>query len=511
MNGGASAVRSPASFSTSATRATPTRWRALRRRRPIPITAAETHFMAGWIALRFLNDPATALTHFAHIDDGAVDPLTIARAQYWRGRAHEALGRAEEMRKEYEAAAAYPTTYYGQLARARLGHDDVVEVRQPPEPLDSSTSEVLRAAEMLYKTGEGNLAMAFVTDVGQDEQRSRRDLGRRQDHCALQGCPGDAAARQGRARPRHAHGPLRLPGHRRAALHRDRPPLDRCIVYAITRTESGFDPGDKSAAQAVGLMQVTPSAGRDTAKRFGVSYSWDKLVHDSVYNTQMGAAELSALLKDYRGSYVLTFAGYNAGRGRVEQWMAAHGDPRDPKVDAVDWVERIPFSETRNYVQRVMENLQVYRKRFGDPSATIEPNLHRAAMIGASGADGGPGARSDHGRADAAEQLSRNETEMEMAGLVPAIFFCRFSRTTIVAQPAHRVVRSNWRSSSLPRATAAASAALADFLPASACSISSSMTSRISTKEPSRRPRELSVGGWSMICSMPIAAPGVRS
>jgi soluble lytic murein transglycosylase len=160
------------------------------------------------------------------------------------------------------------------------------------------------------------------------------------------------------------------------------PPLDRCVVYAITRTESGFDPGDKSAAQAVGLMQVTPSAGRDTAKRFGVSYSWDRLVNDSVYNTQMGAAELSGLLKDYRGSYILTFAGYNAGRGRVEQWMALHGDPRDPKVDAVDWVERIPFSETRNYVQRVMENMQVYRKRFGERAATIEPNLHRAALIG---------------------------------------------------------------------------------------------------------------------------------
>ena len=158
-------------------------------------------------------------------------------------------------------------------------------------------------------------------------------------------------------------------------------PLDRCIVYAIVRTESGFDQNDKSPAKAVGLMQVTPEAGRDTAKRFGMSYDWKRLVSDPAYNTQMGAAELAALLKDYRGSLVLTFAGYNAGRGRVQQWMAQHGDPRDPKVDAVDWVERIPFSETRNYVQRVMENLQVYRKRFGEATATIERNLHRAAAV----------------------------------------------------------------------------------------------------------------------------------
>ena len=128
-------------------------------------------------------------------------------------------------------------------------------------------------------------------------------------------------------------------------------------------------------------MQVTPAAGRDTAKRFGIAYNWDRLRSDPVYNTQMGAAEISALLKDYRGSLILTFAGYNAGRGRVQQWVAQHGDPRDPKVDAVDWVERIPFAETRNYVQRVMENLGVYQKRFGETTATVEPNLHRAAGV----------------------------------------------------------------------------------------------------------------------------------
>jgi len=150
----------------------------------------------------------------------------------------------------------------------------------------------------------------------------------------------------------------------------------------VARTESAFDQRDKSSANAVGLMQITPEAGRDTAKRFGVTYDWDRMVSDPVYNTQMGAAELSALLKEYGGSHIMTFAGYNAGRGRVRDWVKAYGDPRDPNVDAVDWVERIPFSETRNYVQRVMENLLVYRARFGagaaaiakvdQPSATVE-------------------------------------------------------------------------------------------------------------------------------------------
>ena len=126
-------------------------------------------------------------------------------------------------------------------------------------------------------------------------------------------------------------------------------------------------------------MQVTPEAGRDTAKRFGATYDWARMVSDPVYNTQMGSAELAALLREYNGSHILTFAGYNAGRGRVRQWVKQYGDPRDPNVDAIDWVERIPFAETRNYVQRVMENLLVYRVRFDAGSVMVSDfDQHRA-------------------------------------------------------------------------------------------------------------------------------------
>jgi soluble lytic murein transglycosylase len=144
------------------------------------------------------------------------------------------------------------------------------------------------------------------------------------------------------------------------------PEVDRSIVYAVMRTESGFDPRDVSPANAVGLMQVTPEAGRDTASRFRLPFDWTRMICDPVYNTQMGAAELAGLMRDYRDFFLLIFAGYNAGRGRVEKWIAQYGDPRHPNVDPVDWVERIPFAETRNYVERVMENLQVYRMLFAN-------------------------------------------------------------------------------------------------------------------------------------------------
>ena len=346
-----------------------------------PYYRAEFHFMTGWIALRFLADPATALKHFAHVDDGSADPIVLARAAYWRGRAAEAIGQFEEMHAQYEAAAHYHTAYYGQLARARLGLDEIVLQNPPSESMRDSAREMLHAAEILYAIGERDLAVSFMRDFAEESSDATAiaALGQLTAHfkdAQAMLLIGKAAVARGLAMDQYAFPDIGVPLY--GAIG---PPLDRCIVYSIVRTESGFDQRDMSPANAVGLMQVTPVAGRDTAKRFGVTYDWNRLVSDPVYNTQIGAAELAALLKEYRGSYILTFAAYNAGRGRVQQWVAQHGDPRDPKVDAVDWVERIPFAETRNYVQRVVENLQVYRTRFGASIPTTEPNLHRAANI----------------------------------------------------------------------------------------------------------------------------------
>jgi soluble lytic murein transglycosylase len=333
---------------------------------------ADVHFMCGWIALRYLYDPTTAATHFAHIDDGATNPIVLARANYWRGRAAAALGNKDTMIAFYEAAARYPTAYYGQLARAKLGRDGI-ELHAPSPVLASAdapaTDERVRAADMLYEIGERDIALNFIADLGDQSQ----DVALLQALGELAGRRNDARAMLQVGKPSLARGlPLDhyafpiigIPHHSQVA-----PEIERSMIYSVARTESAFDQRDKSAANAVGLMQVTPEAGRDTAKRFKVSYDWDRMVSDPVYNTQMGAAELSALLGEYKGSHIMTFAGYNAGRGRVRDWLRAYGDPRDPRVDAVDWVERIPLSETRNYVQRVIENLAVYRARFGGANA----------------------------------------------------------------------------------------------------------------------------------------------
>jgi soluble lytic murein transglycosylase len=158
------------------------------------------------------------------------------------------------------------------------------------------------------------------------------------------------------------------------------PPVEPAVVYSIVRQESWFNPKSISSAKAMGLMQVTPPAGRHVAKKFNVAFDQKRLLSDQSYNVQLGSAELGEVIKDYRGSYIMAFAAYNAGRGRVKEWVERFGDPRDPRVDPIDWVERIPFSETRNYVQRVMENVQVYRVRFGgNPRLLIEADLHRGS------------------------------------------------------------------------------------------------------------------------------------
>jgi soluble lytic murein transglycosylase len=337
-------------------------------------------FTAGWIALRFLNDPATALTHFARIPEGLTsnNPHALARAEYWRARALDALGRRDEARKAYEAAAQHSTVYYGQIARGRLGLPDL-PLRPPPQS-QGKQPDVVRAAEILYAVDERDLANIMLADLGE-----------RSDDINILAGLGEAAARANDARGMlllgkaalgrgfpfdyYAHPTVGLPGYAPIG-----PAIDPSIAYSIARTESHFNQRVVSTAKAVGLMQVTPDAGKYIAKKFKAIFDWKRMQTDPVYNTQMGTAELGDLIQFYRGSYILTFAGYNAGRGRVKEWIARFGDPRDPKVDPIDWVERIPFAETRNYVPRILEALQVYRVRFGGASKlSIEADLRRGS------------------------------------------------------------------------------------------------------------------------------------
>ncbi|MBR1199340.1 transglycosylase SLT domain-containing protein [Bradyrhizobium sp. AUGA SZCCT0240] len=344
------------------------------------IYKTEQEFTAGWIALRFLKDPAVAAQHFARIGVGSVNPTALARAGYWQGRAAEAAGRAQEARAAYTRAAEQSTSYYGQLARAKLGLPQI-DLNGVPRGRGAERLEIVRAVQLLYELQERELAIPIFGDMGEngdpDALAGLGELTARYTDARGMLLLGKAALNRGLPFDHYAYPVNGIPPFKSIG-----PEVEQSIVYAICRQESAFNQAVVSPAQAYGLMQVTPDAGRYVAKRAGVSFDLNRMKTDPVYNAAMGAAELGGLLEDYRGSYILTFAAYNAGRGSVKKWIERYGDPRDPKVDAVDWVEQIPFSETRNYVQRIMENLQVYRARFGGGTRLqIEADLRRGSSV----------------------------------------------------------------------------------------------------------------------------------
>ncbi|MEH2469490.1 soluble lytic murein transglycosylase [Nitrobacteraceae bacterium AZCC 2161] len=345
------------------------------------IYKTEQEFTAGWIALRFLKDPATAAQHFARIGVGSVNPTALARAGYWQGRAAEAAGRSQEARNAYTSAAEQSTSYYGQLARAKLGLPQI-ELNGAPGGRGRGIErlEIVRAVQLLYALDEREIAIPIFGDMGENGDPEALvglgELASRNGDARGMLLVGKAALNRGLPFDFYAYPTSGIPPYKSIG-----PEVEQSIVYAIARQESAFNPAVVSPANAYGLMQVTPDAGRYVTKKYGATFDLTKLKTDPVYNAALGAAELGGLIDDYRGSYIMTFAAYNAGRGSVRKWVERYGDPRDPKVDAVDWVESIPFSETRNYVQRIMENLQVYRARFGGGSRLqIEADLHRGSV-----------------------------------------------------------------------------------------------------------------------------------
>jgi soluble lytic murein transglycosylase len=341
---------------------------------------ADQQFTSGWIALTFLHEPAVALAHFAHITEGVSNPITLARAYYWQGRAAEAAGHDHDARGYYDSAARFPTAYYGQLARARL---DLTEVTLRPLPAptpDLHGLEAARVFEMLYAVDARDVVASMAADLADKANdpaalTTLAEIAKQHNDARATLLIGKTALGRGFPLELYAFPDFGVPDFQPIG-----PDVARYVVYSIARQESAFNPKIVSPANAYGLMQVTPAAARDTAKRFNVTYDQRRLANDPTYNAQFGAAELGNDLEFYRGSYILAFVAYNAGRGRARDWIAQFGDPRDPKVDPIDWIERIPISETRFYVQRVLENMQVYRARFDNGSRLlIDADLRRGS------------------------------------------------------------------------------------------------------------------------------------
>jgi soluble lytic murein transglycosylase len=344
------------------------------------IVDAEVH--AGWIALRFLKNPAVAAGHFAKARLAAVTPVSVARADYWQGRAAEAMG--EPSATEFHvAAAAHSQTFYGQLSLARIGERALPDERPDlSEPVlrGAGANRGLRVIRALIDAEARDLAQPMIIDAAKiaPDMETLVTLGDLLSQYQLPKLTlqmGKVAQARGLFSEEHAFPTFGIPSYEPAG-----PSAEAAIVYSIARQESEFDAAVISHAGARGLMQLMPATAMRTANRRNMPIDVTRLTTDPILNARIGAAHLADLLGEYNGSYVLSFAAYNAGGKRVREWTTAYGDPRDPAVDVVDWIERIPITETRHYVQKIMENLQVYRARlYGQRQLEIEADLKRGA------------------------------------------------------------------------------------------------------------------------------------
>ncbi|MCW5695466.1 MAG: lytic transglycosylase domain-containing protein [Bauldia sp.] len=335
------------------------------------LEVVEVAFQAGWVALTQLDRPDLAVAHFAALGDASSLPLSQSRSAYWLGRSNEALGQIADATAAYERAAHYATTFYGQLAAGRLGRTTLdiapapaIDEAAATALLDSGPFKAMVWLDAFDEGSDAALFARFLADTLPDaasiallaatlEAEGEHQLAVQVGKLAAnRDLPVDAIAFPMAAIPATALG-----------AHIDVP-----LVYAVARQESSFNSDAVSSAGAVGMLQLLPSTAEEMARAVGLPFSEARLASDPIYNATLGSAYLGRLISQYRGSIVLALAAYNAGFTRADAWIATYGDPRDPSVDTIDWIERIPFDETRNYVQRVLENLQVYRALLGDPT-----------------------------------------------------------------------------------------------------------------------------------------------
>ncbi len=341
-----------------------------------PSAAAEAEFHAGWYALRALNRPKLAAAHFARIAEISARPISASRAYYWLGRAAEA-GAGGDARAWYRRSAHFGTTFYGQLSAARLNEKAPELLYPKPTEADrirfAARPSVL-AIRRLEEIGYGDKAAPIYIQLAQEidsvgELALLAVLAEHNDKHYLALRVGKIAAMRGLDVGALSHPLGAIPASANISGS------GKALAYAIARQESEFNVSAISKAGARGLLQLMPATAKIIAARNGMRFSLIKLTTDPGYNATLGAHFLGEQLDRFNGSYILTFAGYNAGPKRAEEWIAKYGDPRGKPIDqVVDWIERIPYSETRNYVQRVMENYEIYKARLTG-SADIETDL----------------------------------------------------------------------------------------------------------------------------------------
>ncbi len=342
---------------------------------------AQAQWVTGWLALRFANKPTQAYERFIAMYHKVSTPVSKARASYWAGRAAQAMGQKAAAQGWYKKAAEFQTTFYGQLAGAALSKK--VELPKDKLPRLSSSdrrvfekNELVQTSRLFFKAEQkkrsGDFMDAFLKQEGTPKayRFAAEALAARGDYYSAVRVAKNAAKKE-----------LFLTKQSYPTITKQLEEIkfvEWALVHALIRQESVFDPGAKSRAGALGLMQLMPSTARDVAKNENIRYNSSWLTTKPKYNMYLGSLYIHHLLERYDNEYPLAIAAYNAGPGRVNSWLRVFGDPRKGEIDILDWVELIPIYETRNYVQRVMEGVYIYRLMLNDIQRQPNAHLHIA-------------------------------------------------------------------------------------------------------------------------------------
>ena len=318
-------------------------------------------FLSGWLALEFEKNARDAYKEFYALYDETKYPHSRARAAYWAGRAAEKNGNKDISHGWFKKGADFPTTYYGQLCLFELGETGSLSLPTSSKPSTSDKASFMRGeipqlVKLLASVGEDDRALKFIQTLAdradsKSEAALVAELGRDINRPDFSVKAAKKALQNGMLLVDYAY-PVVKPNFDS--------PLEKAVILALTRQESEFNPRAVSPANAMGYMQLLPSTAKEVAKKAGIAYSRNRLFEPQ-YNMQLGSRYFDRLVNGFDGSYILASVGYNAGPGRARQWTNRFGSPGSNYRQAINWIEMIPFDETRNYVQRVLENTQVYR------------------------------------------------------------------------------------------------------------------------------------------------------
>lgn len=333
---------------------------------------AELEFLAGYLALRKLGRPDAALYHFQRHATAVTSPISLGRTHYWQGRAYEAMGKSEAANASYKNGAKYQTGFYGLLAAEKAGVPldpkfANVDVFAGALTADFTKSSVYEAGQILMDAGQMRIGVRFLTHLA--ESLSRTEIGQMASLAEDAGLP-EIALLIGKRGIQYGS----LIEQAYYPLH---PLVDQVtgipteMALSIARRESEFFQDAKSGVGALGLMQLMPATAREVAGKIGLPFSEARLTKDPVYNAQLGSGYLQGLYREFGNSPVQIAAAYNAGPSRPKRWMKERGDPRRGEIDVIDWIEEIPFSETRNYVMRVTEVLPIYHARLSGKTGPV--------------------------------------------------------------------------------------------------------------------------------------------